>query len=166
MKGGSLMEFNIALIGGDGIGPEIVSKSVKVIDKVGKVYGHKFNYIEILAAGKAIDEVGEPLPIESLEQCKNIDAIIIGNIGGRKWSNNPLDKKPEKAILQLRKELDLGYNLRPIFINSALKSFSPLKESFIRNGMDILVVRDITGGMICSDKTSGVGKYGRTACDS
>lgn len=159
------MEFNIALIPGDGIGPEVIKEATKILDKIGKLFSHKFKYTEIEAGGASIEKYGEPLTKDNLEVCKKSNAIILGAIGGAKWDSQPLDKKPEKAILQLRKELSLGDNLRPIFVNSALTSFSPLKESILRKGLDILVVRDIVGGMICSEKKTGVGKFGREASD-
>jgi 3-isopropylmalate dehydrogenase len=159
------MEFNIALIPGDGIGPEIIREATRVLDKVGKLFSHNFKYTKVEAGGVSVDKYGEPLTKGDAEICKKSDAIILGAIGGEKWSSMSLDKKPEKAILQLRKELNLGNNLRPIFINSSLINFSPLKESILRKGLDILVVRDIVGGMICSEKRTGVGRFGREASD-
>lgn len=159
------MKYNIALIKGDGIGPEVVDEAVKVLKRVEEISDINFEFTEVLAVGKAIDEVGTPLPKESLEICKNSDAVIVGNIGGKKWRNNPLDQKPEKAILILRKELNAAVNLRPIFLNKNLADFSPLKKEIIGKGMDTLVVRDIVGGMICSEKEVGTGKFGREAAD-
>lgn len=157
------MEYKIALINGDGIGPEVIREAVKVLETVEEISHVRFDFKEVLAAGEAIDKVGEPLPSESLEVCKNSDAIIIGNIGGKKWRDNPLDKKPEKAILQLRKEVNAAINLRPIFSNKYLSELSPLKKEIMDKGMDILVFRDIVGGAYCSEKNTGVGKYGREA---
>ncbi len=159
------MEYNIALIKGDGIGPEVVDEAVKILKKVGEISNVNFKFTDVLAVGKAIDEVGEPLPKDSLEICKNSDAVIIGNIGGKKWISNPLNKKPEKAILTLRKELNAAVNLRPIFLNENLAYFSPLKKEITEKGIDILVVRDIVGGMLCSEKEVGTGKFGREASD-
>lgn len=160
------MEYNVALIKGDGIGPEVVDEAVKVLKKVGEVRELNFNFRDILAVGEAIDKVGVPLPVESLEVCKKSDAVIVGNIGGKKWVDSPLDKKPEKAILKLRKELNTSVNLRPIFLHENLTVFSPLKKEIVERGIDILVVRDIVGGMICSEKEVGVGMYGREAADN
>lgn len=159
------MEYKIALIKGDGIGPEITAQAVKVLDSISDIYGYKFKIENVVGAGEAVDKYGEPLPEKSLKSCIESDAIIIGNLGGSKWDNIELDKKPVKAILKLREALKVSTNLRPIFLNKNLIELSPLKADIIKNGIDILVVRDIAGGMLCADKNYGRGKYGREASD-
>ena len=159
------MNYNIALIKGDGIGPEISNEAVKVLHEIGKLYNHNFNINEVSGAGEVVDKFGDPLPEESLEACLESDAVLIGNIGGSKWNNVPLDKKPVKAILKIRKVLNATSNLRPINLNQNLREFSPLKESIISKGIDILVVRDLAGSVICGEKKSYVGEFGREASD-
>lgn len=159
------MDYNIAVIKGDGIGPEITREATKVLHTIGRLYNHDFKINEIIGAGNAVDICGEPLPKESLDICLKSDSIIIGNIGGSKWNNVDLDKKPVKAILKLREALNLTSNLRPITLNKNLKEFSPLKENIISKGIDILVVRDLAGSVICGEKTTGIGKFGREASD-
>ncbi len=159
------MNYKIALIKGDGIGPEISNEAVKVLKNIEKLYEHNFEINEVSGAGEAIDKFGDPLPKESLDTCLESDAVLIGNIGGSKWSNVPLDKKPVKAILEIRKALNVTSNLRPITLNQKLKEFSPLKDSIISKGIDILVVRDLAGSVICGEKKSGVGEFGREASD-
>lgn len=159
------MEYNIALIKGDGIGPEISDETVKILEIIGKLYNHRFNIKEVIGAGEAVDKYGEPLPKKSLKICLQSDAIIIGNIGGKKWDSVSMDKKPVKSILDLRKALNVSSNLRPITINKNLMEFSPLKESIISKGIDILVVRDLLGSVICGEKKYELGSYGREASD-
>lgn len=159
------MEYKIAVIKGDGIGPEITKQALKVLNSISDIYGYKFKIENVVGAGEAVDKYGEPLPEKSLRACIDSDAIIIGNLGGEKWENVELDKKPVKAILKLREELNVSTNLRPIVLNKNLLELSPLKEDIIKNGIDILVVRDIAGGMLCAQKNYGIGKYGREASD-
>ena len=159
------MNYKIALIKGDGIGPEISREAVKVLNEIEKIYNHKFDINEIAGAGEAIDKYGDPLPKDSLDICISSDAVLIGNIGGSKWNNMPLHQKPVKAILKIRKALNLTSNLRPITLNSNLKTFSPLKDNIISKGIDILVVRDLAGSVICGEKKSCKGEFGREASD-
>ena len=141
------MNYNIAVVPGDGIGPEVVSETLKVLDAVGKKFGHEFNYNTVLAGGAAIDEYGECLPKSTLEACKESDAILLGAVGGPKWDNVPGDQRPERALLGLRKELGLYANLRPAMVFKELKDASPLKSEIIGDGLDILIVRELTGGI-------------------
>lgn len=159
------MNYKIALIKGDGIGPEISREAVKVLKEIGKIYDHNFEINQVSGAGDAVDKYGDPLPQESLNTCINSDAVLIGNIGGSKWNDIPLEKKPVKSILKIRKALNLTSNLRTITLNSNLKMFSPLKEDIISKGIDILVVRDLAGSVICGEKKNGEGKFGREASD-
>lgn len=141
------MEYRIATVPGDGIGPEVVGQAIKVLDRVGEVYGHKFHYEKHLAGGAAIDEYGECLPQATLDGCKAADAVLLGAVGGPKWDNVPGDKRPERALLGLRKGLGLYANLRPAMIFSELADASPLKKEILGSGLDILIVRELTGGI-------------------
>ena len=120
------MEFNIAVIKGDGIGPDVVDQAMLALDKVGEVYGHKFNYTEVLAGGCAIDEYGIPLPQSTIDVCKASDAVLLGAVGGPKWDEQPSSNRPERALLGLRKELGLFANIRPAMMFDELADASPL----------------------------------------
>ena len=146
------MEYNIAVVKGDGIGPEIVSEAMLVLDKVGEKFGHKFNFQEVLAGGCSIDKNGIPLTDETIEICKNADSVLLGAVGGPKWDNQPGSNRPEKGLLSIREDLGLFANLRPAKIFAPLKSASPLKEEIIGNGLDILIVRELTGGIYFGDR--------------
>lgn len=141
------MEYRIATVPGDGIGPEVVGQAIKVLDRVGEVYGHQFHYEKHLAGGAAIDEYGECLPQSTLDGCKAADAVLLGAVGGPKWDDVPGDKRPERALLGLRKGLGLYANLRPAMIFSELADASPLKKEILGSGLDILIVRELTGGI-------------------
>ncbi len=144
--------YNIAVIKGDGIGPEIVDASLNVLDKAGEKYGMDFNYTEVLAGGRAIDETGSPLPQETIDICKDSDSVLLGAMGGPKWDNLPGDKRPEAGLLGIRKALGLYANLRPAILFEELKEASPLKEEIIGDGLDVLVMRELTGGIYFGDK--------------
>ncbi|WP_058486613.1 3-isopropylmalate dehydrogenase [Defluviitalea phaphyphila] len=146
------MNFNIATIPGDGIGPDIIEQAVLVLNKIGEKFGHTFNYTEVLAGGAAIDAKGEPLPQETIDICKKSDSVLLGAVGGPKWDNLPGDKRPEKALLGLRGELGLFANLRPATLHKALKDACPLKPEIIGDGLDILVVRELTGGIYFGER--------------
>jgi len=141
------MNYNIAVVPGDGIGPEVIEEAIKVLDSVGAKYGHEFSCTKVLAGGAAIDACGECLPKETLDVCKNSDAVLLGAVGGPKWDNVPGDQRPERALLGLRKEMGLYANLRPAVVFKELKAASPLKPEIIGDGMDILIVRELTGGI-------------------
>lgn len=142
-----MKEFNIAVIPGDGIGVEITEQALKVLDKISEKYNTKFNYIELKAGGCAIDAYGEALPQETLQKCKECDALFLGAVGGPEWDHLPGDKRPEKALLGLRSALGLYANLRPAKVFDELKSASPLKNSLVEKGIDLLVVRELIGGI-------------------
>jgi len=149
------MKFDIAVLPGDGIGPEVVGQALKILDAIAKKYGHEFRTKEALIGGCAIDACGEPLPQETLEMCKQCDAVILGAVGGEKWDTLPGDRRPEAGLLAIRAGLGLYANLRPAVIYNALKDASPLKDDIIKDGIDIMVVRELTGGIY-------FGKRGRT----
>lgn len=146
------MKYNIAVIPGDGIGPEVIKETVKVLNAVGEKYGHRFDYNYVMAGGCAIDKFGTPLPEETLEICKNSDSVLLGAVGGPKWDDPTAKVRPEQALLGLRGALGLYCNLRPALLYAPLKDASPLKESIIGNGIDVLVVRELTGGIYFGER--------------
>ncbi len=139
-----MQKFRVAVLKGDGIGPEIVDATLEVLRKVEELYGVEFDFREGLIGGGAIDREGTPLPEETLQLCKSSDAILLGAVGGPKWDDLPTDRRPEKGLLRIRKELDLYANLRPAKVWEPLISASPLREDVVR-GTDLLVVRELTG---------------------
>jgi len=159
------MDYKIAVIKGDGIGPEVVDAALEILDSIGKKYGHKFNYTEVLAGGCAYDKYGTPLPKETLDICKESDAVVLGAVGGPKWDDLPGEKRPEAALLGLRKELGLFANLRPAMLFAALKDACPLKPEIIGDGLDICVVRELTGGIYFGDRGFKDTDMGKAAYD-
>ena len=145
-------KFKITVLPGDGIGPEVISQALKVLDITGQKYGHEFQIKEALLGGCAIDAVGEPLPASTLEQCKASDAVMLGAVGGPKWDTLPGSKRPEAGLLGIRAGLGLFANLRPAVIYKALKAASPLREDIVKDGIDIMVVRELTGGMYFGER--------------
>lgn len=141
------MNKNIAVIKGDGIGPEIVEQAVKVLDKIGEIYGHSFNYTEVDMGGCAIDKWGDPLPKEMLERCLASDSVLLGAVGGNKWNDVPGDKRPEKGLLRLRAGMGVYSNNRPAKIWPQLASASPLKQEIVDKGIDFIIVRELIGGI-------------------
>ena len=146
------MNFNIAVIAGDGIGPEVIDESIKVLNKIGEKYNHNFEFEFLQARGCAIDSLGTPLPDKTLEACKRSDAVLLGAVGGPKWDNPNAKVRPEQALLGLRGGLNLYCNLRPALLYKSLKEASPLKESIIGDGIDICVVRELTGGIYFGER--------------
>ena len=138
--------FKIAVLKGDGIGPEVIDSALEVLNTISQLYGVKFEYREGLIGGIAIDETGDPLPEETLELCLNSDAVLLGAVGGPKWDNLPQDKKPERGLLKIRKALNLYANLRPVKVFDALVDSSPLKPEVVK-GTDLLVVRELVSGI-------------------
>lgn len=146
------MNYQIAVIPGDGIGPDVVEQTLNVMDKVGEKFGHTFNYTKVLAGGCAIDATGACLPQETIDICKASDAVLLGAVGGWKWDNLPGDQRPERALLGLRKALGLFANLRPALLFEQLADASPLKPEVLAGGLDIVVVRELTGGIYFGEK--------------
>lgn len=159
------MEFNIALIKGDGIGPEISLEAVKVLEETGRIFSHNFNITCVTAAGEAVDKFNNPLPEDSIASCIKSDAILFANLSGSKWANNPIEKMPEKSLVELRRIINTTLNIRPIDLRMELAEFSPLKPGIIGIGMDTVVVRDIIGGMINGEKRRCSGPHGKEASD-
>ncbi|MCY6485925.1 3-isopropylmalate dehydrogenase [Clostridium aestuarii] len=144
--------MKIAVIKGDGIGPEVVDEAVKVLNAISKKYECNFEYKEVLMGGAAIDKVGEPLPKETIEVCKNSDAVLLGAVGGPKWDNVPRNLRPEAGLLKIRKELQVFANLRPAIMFPQMKDASPLKEGILGDSLDLMIVRELTGGIYFGDK--------------
>lgn len=150
------MQYNIAVIPGDGIGPEIVAEAVKVLDQVGKVYGHSFQYETLYMGGCSIDKFGEPLTDETLEKAGKSDSILLGSVGGRvgidSWYQLPPDKRPEAGLLKMRKGLGLFCNLRPAILFEDLSGACPLKEEIVEGGFDFIFARELTGGLYFGER--------------
>jgi 3-isopropylmalate dehydrogenase len=140
-------KFRIVTIGGDGIGPEVVSAARRILGVVADEFGHAFEFAEALAGGIAIEERGDPLPPETFEACARADAVLLGAVGGPRWDGLPGDKRPERALMDLRGGLKLYTNLRPAKYYPALRAASPLRPEWLPRGFDIMVVRELTGGI-------------------
>jgi 3-isopropylmalate dehydrogenase len=146
------MKYNIAVIPGDGIGPEVIKETIRVLDHATKDTGVELNYKSYLAGGCAIDELGLPLPEETIIGTKASDAVLLGAVGGEKWDNLGSDMRPENALLGLRAALGLFANLRPAVLFPQLKEACPLKPELVEGGLDILVIRELTGGIYFGEK--------------
>ncbi len=144
--------YKITVLKGDGIGPEIVDECIKVLDKAGEKFGFSFDYNYQLLGGAAIDVAGVPYPKETEEACKASDAVLLGAVGGPKWDTLSSEIRPEKGLLAIRESLGLFANLRPAKIFAPLKDASPLKSEIIGDNLDILIVRELTGGIYFGDR--------------
>lgn len=164
------MECRIALIPGDGIGPEIVREAKKVLDRVCEKYGHAFTYEELLLGGASIDAYGVPLTEETIEKAKAADAVLMGSIGGdaktSPWYQLEPSKRPEAGLLGIRKALNLFANLRPAYLYQELKGACPLKEEIIGEGFDMVIVRELTGGLYFGERRTTEENGIRTAVDT
>ena len=148
------MTKNIAIIRGDGIGPEIMSQAVAALDKVAEKFGHTFNYTEAPMGGEAIDRFGEPLPQSSLCACLASDSVLLSAVGGPKWDSVAKEKRPERGLLNLRAGLGLYANIRPAQLFDELRDASPLKSSIVEKGIDFIVVRELIGGAYFGEHTT------------
>ena len=150
------MKCNIGVIKGDGIGPEIVDEAIKVLDKVAAKYGHEFNYTRILMGGESIDATGEPLTQEAIDTALSMDAVLMGSIGGNTstspWYKLAPNLRPEAGLLKLRKALNLFANLRPAYLYEELKGACPLKEEISSQGFDMMIMRELTGGLYFGER--------------
>ncbi len=146
------MKARIAVLGGDGIGPEVIGEAVRVLEAVASRFGHEFEFVEALIGGSAIEASGAPLPLRTIDECRSSDAVLLGAVGGPKWSDPSARVRPEQGLLELRRVLGLFANLRPVRTQAEMLEASPLKPEVIL-GADIMVVRELTGGIYFGRKT-------------
>lgn len=146
------MKKKVTVLMGDGIGPEIVTEAIKVMDRIAANYGHTFEYTYVDMGGCSIDKYGVPITEEGMRKCKESDSVLLGAVGGPKWDSCPPAIRPEKALLAVRKELGLFANLRPTKLFPQLSDSSPLKQEIVGNGIDLLIVRELTGGVYFGPK--------------
>lgn len=160
------MDIKLAVVKGDGIGPEIIEEAEKILNRIGELYGHTFAYTDILAGGCAIDATGVPLPEESVKIAKESDSVLLGAVGGPKWDTLPGHLRPERALLGLRSELGLFANIRPAKLYDALADACPLKPEIAREGLDLVIIRELTGGLYFGERgRRDGGEMGETAYD-
>ena len=164
------MKLNIGVIKGDGIGPEIVTEAMKGLDRIAEVYGHECVYTQLLMGGASIDVHGVPLTDETISKAKLCDAVLMGSIGGdtrtSPWYQLEPSKRPEAGLLKIRKELNLFANLRPAVLYEELKEACPLKEEIIKDGFDLMIMRELTGGLYFGERSTREIDGVMTACDT
>lgn len=146
------MDYKIAVIKGDSVGPEIINEGIKILNKIGEKYNHNFKLTDVLGGGAAVDKMGNPLPKETLDECKKSDAVLLGAVGGTKWDNIDSSIRPEKGLLTLRSELNLFVNLRPVTMHESIKEASPLRSDIVEKAIDFVVVRELTGGIYFGER--------------
>jgi len=149
------MNYKIAVLDGDGIGPEICSGAIKVLEKVGEKFNHRFEFSHYLIGGCAIDKCGSPLPKETVDGCLASDSVLLGAVGGYKWDNLPVDIRPEKGLLGIRKAMGLYSNIRPAKLWKNLAGASPLKYEAVKDGVEIIIVRELIGGIYFGERGKG-----------
>lgn len=159
------MNFKIAVIPGDGIGPEITTQAELLLAQIGKLFSHEFKMTHVLAGGAALDVFGVPLPMQTVEIAKESDAILLGAVGGPKWESMPGPLRPETGLLRLRQALNLYANLRPAILHDVLKEACPLRADLVEGGLDLLVVRELTGGIYFGERGRRNGQHGLEAFD-
>ncbi len=160
------MSYKIAVLKGDGIGPEVTDQALKVLLSAASKYGILFDFTEGLIGGIAYEKTLNPLPQETIDLCKKSDAVLLGAVGGPKWDKLPNEKRPEMGLLNIRKALGLYANIRPAVLIPALKKECPLKDEIVNNGINITVVRELTGGIYFSEKGKRQGEFGIEAYDT
>ena len=150
------MNLNIVCIPGDGIGPEIIAEAKRVLNRIAKKFGHNITYKDVLMGGASIDVYGEPLTEDVIEIAKAADAVLLGSIGGNTatspWYKLAPELRPEAGLLKLRKSLNLFANLRPVYLYEELLEACPIKKDIIENGFDMMIVRELTGGLYFGER--------------